>query len=132
MHAQQVEIIAGGFVSPQMAVFSALAQGDWGDTVGHQAGERAVAVAKIGVVRIGLRETGGAELVEFPRPVYWQRTQQEAVERAESGGISADGEGERDDGDGGEPRSFAEPAQSETQVLQHVLYIRRLIGPSSI
>ncbi len=67
-------------------------------------------------------EPGGAALARinahyFLRRAHRQWPEGQRVHDAEDGGVAADCNGEREDGDGGEPRTVAEQAGAERRVL---------------
>src|SRR5579883_729709 len=120
--SEHVEIVARGLVAPEMDVFAALAQSDRRDPVRNETRERSIAIAEIAIVWIGLRDAVRADRHQFIGPIHRQRTQQETVEGAERRGVRADRERQRQHGYGRESGRFAQPAQSNAQVLPHACY----------
>jgi hypothetical protein len=51
-----------------------------------------------------------------------QRPDQNGIDDAERGGVGADAEGEREDGDEGEARVLAEPPEGQTEVEQQTVH----------
>ena len=97
----------------------------WG--VAHQAGERPDAAAQVQVVGIRAsvpREAVAAARVdvhELLRSIDRQPPQEGGVEQREEGGVEADPDGERDDGDRRQRRVLPDQPQRERDVLPEVV-----------
>jgi hypothetical protein len=68
------------------------------------------------------------EFDELPWIAHGERMQHQAIRHGEDRGVRADAEGEREYGDRGETRRFAQHAQAEAQVLNQGFKEMRALG----
>jgi hypothetical protein len=109
-----------------------------GKGVGSQTGEDGILVAIVFVVRKGSgrelevgvgvvgQSVAGVHLGEFRGFIDRERMEENGVDDGENGGVGADAEAEREDGDGGEAGAFEEVAESAANILTKILKHSRL------
>src|SRR5258708_21092797 len=121
LEAEDIEVVAGGSVSPASGVRFSCTESNALDLVGHQSAEGGVSVAVVEIVTIGLRgpsrfAVAVDDLKEVFRLRHIQRTEDETVEHAEHDNVRADAQGERKDCGDAEARRLPQLADGEVHI----------------